>query len=70
MAVPTLVAGVSRSVVIPAIDTVSAFTANDACTWVSTTTMSGSQEDFASTAPFVGTVACAIGVLLTPVRAF
>ena len=42
IAVPTEVAGVSRSVVMPAIDTVSAFTANDAWICVSTTTMSGS----------------------------
>ncbi|GAA1760668.1 hypothetical protein GCM10009747_19650 [Agromyces humatus] len=44
MAVPTDVAGVSRSVVMPAIDTVNAFTANDAWICVSTTTMSGSHE--------------------------
>ncbi len=46
MAVPTDVAGVSRSVVMPAIDTVSAFTANDAWICVSTTTMSGSHDVF------------------------
>ena len=44
IAVPTLVAGVSRSVVMPCIETVSALTANDAWIWVRTTTMSGSQE--------------------------
>ena len=44
IAVPTEVAGVSRSVVMPAIETVSALTANDAWIWVSTTTMSGSHD--------------------------
>ncbi|GAA1224070.1 hypothetical protein GCM10009587_30840 [Microbacterium maritypicum] len=53
MAVPTDVAGVFRSVVMPAIETVSAFTANDACTWVRTTTIRGNQEAFLD-ATFVG----------------
>jgi hypothetical protein len=44
IAMPTEVAAVSRSVVIPAIETVSAFTANEAWICVSTTTMSGSQD--------------------------
>ena len=44
IAVPTEVAGVSRSVVMPAIETVRALTANDAWICVSTTTMSGSHE--------------------------
>ena len=44
IAVPTEVAGVSRSVVMPAIDTVSAFTANDAWICVSTTTISASHD--------------------------
>ena len=46
IAVPTLVAGVFSSVVIPCIETVSALTANDAWIWVRTTTISGSQEAF------------------------
>jgi hypothetical protein len=49
MAVPTEVAGVSRSVVMPAIETVSALTAKDAWIWVSTTTISGSHEAFSTT---------------------
>ncbi len=48
IAVPTEVAGVSRSVVMPAMETVSAFTANEAWIWVSTTTISGSQEAFSA----------------------
>ena len=44
IAVPTEVAGVSRSCVMPAIDTVSALTANEAWICVRTTTMRGSHD--------------------------
>ena len=43
----------SRSVVMPAIETVSAFTANEAWICVSTTTMSGS-HDVAATGSLAG----------------
>jgi hypothetical protein len=44
IAVPTLVAGVFRSVVMPCIDTVNAFTANDAWICVRTTTINGNHD--------------------------
>src|SRR5690349_1470938 len=56
IAVPTDVAGVSRSVVMPAIDTVSAFTANDAWICVSTTTISASHDEAAGIAVAVSPV--------------
>ena len=65
IAVPTEVAGVSRSVVMPAIETVSAFTANDAWIWVSTTTISGSQEAFSAMLWCCGDVGLAV-IDLTP----
>src|SRR4051794_8699025 len=53
IAVPTLVAAMFRSVVMPAIETVSALTANDAWIWVSTTMMRGSQDVFVVTSDAV-----------------
>ena len=49
IAVPTLVAAMFRSPVMPAIETVSALTANEAWICVSTTMMRGSQDVFVVT---------------------